>query len=114
MSRLKVAAIVEGHGEVTALPILLRRIWYEIIQGEYIDIVHDQGRGHRVGGPALEDSLVPPYCVITLLSFPPFNLPRRKPVGLPGNSTRQAASPTNAGRDRRLFRRRIPSDRRGG
>ena len=39
MGRLRVAAIVEGHGEVQAFPILLRRIWIEFLGGEYIDIL---------------------------------------------------------------------------
>lgn len=39
MSRLQVATIVEGHGEVASLPILLERIWFELIQGEYIAIL---------------------------------------------------------------------------
>ena len=39
MSRLHVAPIVEGHGEVNAIRILLRRIWMELLGGEYIDVV---------------------------------------------------------------------------
>ena len=39
MARLKVAPIVEGHGEVSAVPILLRRIWSELLGGEYIDVL---------------------------------------------------------------------------
>lgn len=39
MSRLRVAPIVEGHGEVAAVRILLERIWYEIVGGEYIDVL---------------------------------------------------------------------------
>jgi len=38
VSRLRVAVIVEGDGEVAAAPILLRRLWQEL-GGEYIDIV---------------------------------------------------------------------------
>jgi hypothetical protein len=34
-----VAAIVEGHGEVASLPILLERLWYELLHGEYVDVV---------------------------------------------------------------------------
>lgn len=40
MTRLRVAPIVEGHGEEAALPILLRRIWNEVIHGEYLDVLH--------------------------------------------------------------------------
>ncbi len=39
MSRLRVASIVEGHGEVAAVPILLRRIWHELIGGEHVDVL---------------------------------------------------------------------------
>ena len=39
MSRLRVAPIVEGQGEVECVPILLRRIWYELLSGEYVEIV---------------------------------------------------------------------------
>lgn len=39
MSRLRVAPIVEGHGEVAAIRILLKRIWREIVCGEYVDIL---------------------------------------------------------------------------
>lgn len=39
MSRLRVAPIVEGHGEVSAVPELLRRIWYEVLGGEFIDVL---------------------------------------------------------------------------
>lgn len=31
--------IVEGHGEVQALPILLRRIWLELLRGEFLDVL---------------------------------------------------------------------------
>lgn len=37
--RLRVAPIVEGHGEYAAVPILLRRIWYEMLAGEFIDVI---------------------------------------------------------------------------
>jgi hypothetical protein len=39
VSRLRVAVIVEGDGEVAAAPILLRRLWYEELGGQYIDIL---------------------------------------------------------------------------
>jgi hypothetical protein len=32
-------AIVEGHGEVIAIRVLLERIWYEHLHGDFIDIV---------------------------------------------------------------------------
>ena len=39
MNQLRVAAIVEGHGEYEAVRILLERIWYELLEGEYIDVL---------------------------------------------------------------------------
>lgn len=47
MSRLRVAAIVEGHGEVASVPILLQRIWTELIQGEHIDTLRPPIRQPR-------------------------------------------------------------------
>lgn len=39
MSRLRVAPIVEGHGEVNAIRGLLRRIWTELLDGEYVEVI---------------------------------------------------------------------------
>ncbi len=39
MSRLTVVPIVEGHGEFACSRKLLERIWYEIVQGEFIDVL---------------------------------------------------------------------------
>lgn len=47
MRRLRVASIVEGHGEVVALPILLERVWYEMIRGEFIDVLRPPIRQPR-------------------------------------------------------------------
>ncbi|MBC8873557.1 MAG: DUF4276 family protein [Planctomycetes bacterium] len=47
MSRLRVASIVEGHGEVSSVPILLDRIWREVIHGEYVDILRPPIRQPR-------------------------------------------------------------------
>jgi hypothetical protein len=38
MRRLRVAPIVEGHGEVASVPILLRRIW-EMLGGEFVQVL---------------------------------------------------------------------------
>ena len=46
MSRLRVAPIVEGDGEVVCVPILLRRIWGELLGGEYVEVVKPT-RGKR-------------------------------------------------------------------
>lgn len=40
MSRLRIAPVVEGHGEVDAVRTLLSRIWLEIVGGEYLDVLH--------------------------------------------------------------------------
>lgn len=39
MSRLRVAAIVEGHGEVQALPILIQRIWTELLGCDFVEVL---------------------------------------------------------------------------
>lgn len=39
MSRLRIAPIVEGHGEDGAIRILLERIWYEMLGGEYVKVL---------------------------------------------------------------------------
>lgn len=39
MSRLRVAPIVEGHGEVNAVRTLLDRIWRDIVGGEYVEVL---------------------------------------------------------------------------
>ncbi len=36
---LRVVPIVEGHGEVEAVRILLQRIWTEIVHGDYVDVL---------------------------------------------------------------------------
>ncbi|MEE8410668.1 MAG: DUF4276 family protein [Myxococcota bacterium] len=38
--RLRVLPIVEGHGEVESVRILLTRIWQEIVGGDYIEVLH--------------------------------------------------------------------------
>lgn len=39
MSRLRVVPIVEGHGEQRAVRRLLERLWYELLGGEFIDVL---------------------------------------------------------------------------
>ncbi len=39
MKQLRVAAIVEGHGEYESIRLLLTRIWHEILGGECIDVL---------------------------------------------------------------------------
>ena len=47
MSRLRIAAIVEGHGEVQALPILIHRIWTELLECEFVEILSPPIRRKR-------------------------------------------------------------------
>lgn len=39
MSRLRIAPIVEGHGEDNAIRILLQRVWAELLGGEYVEVI---------------------------------------------------------------------------
>jgi hypothetical protein len=39
VKQLRLAAIVEGHGEYESIRLLLTRVWQELLGGEYIDIV---------------------------------------------------------------------------
>jgi uncharacterized protein DUF4276 len=39
VSRLRVAPIVEGHGEVQAVRGLLQRIWHEMLNGEHVEVL---------------------------------------------------------------------------
>ena len=45
---VRIASVVEGHGEVEALPVLIRRICEE--QGEY---GHEVGKPHRIHRPEM-------------------------------------------------------------
>jgi len=39
VKQLRVAAIVEGHGEYESIRLLLTRIWQELLGGEYIEVL---------------------------------------------------------------------------
>lgn len=39
MSRIRIAPIVEGHGEFRCIRTLLDRVWREVCGGEYIDVI---------------------------------------------------------------------------
>lgn len=39
MSRLTVAAIVEGHGECSAVRTVVTRVWTELLGGEYVNVL---------------------------------------------------------------------------
>jgi hypothetical protein len=36
---LRVAVVVEGHGDDRAIPSLLHRIWHELLAGDAIDVL---------------------------------------------------------------------------
>jgi hypothetical protein len=49
LSRLRVLPIVEGHGEDNSVRILLQRIWGELFDGEYIEILKPiRGKRHKL------------------------------------------------------------------
>jgi len=39
LSRLRIAPIVEGHGEDNAVRILLQRVWTELLDGKYVEVL---------------------------------------------------------------------------
>jgi hypothetical protein len=39
LSRLRIAPVVEGHGEDNAIRILLWRVWTEVLGGEYVEVL---------------------------------------------------------------------------
>jgi hypothetical protein len=41
---LRVVIIVEGHGEDGAVRTLLERIWYELLGGDYIEVIPWRGK----------------------------------------------------------------------
>ena len=47
---LRVVVIVEGHGEDGAIRTLLERIWYELLGGDYIEVI--SSIASRSAGPA--------------------------------------------------------------
>ena len=57
MARLRIAPIVEGDGEVACLPTLLRRVWKEIVGGEYADVLRPnlKPRDHLIDEKRLRD-----------------------------------------------------------
>jgi Domain of unknown function (DUF4276) len=50
MTRLWIAPVVEGHGEKACIRLLLERIWYEMLGGEFVRVVRPvlQPRGNLV------------------------------------------------------------------
>jgi hypothetical protein len=71
MSRLRVVPIVEGHGEVESVRILLQRIW-GMLGGEFIDVVRPfrAKRGRLVMKTGLQEAIR-----VALLKQKPFSIP---------------------------------------
>jgi hypothetical protein len=50
--RLRVAPIVEGHGEEYAVRTLLTRVWHELLGGDFIDVIRPiRGKRHQLVRP---------------------------------------------------------------
>lgn len=49
MRQLRIAPIVEGQGDESSIRILLERIWYELLGGEYLDVLQSiRGKRHKL------------------------------------------------------------------
>jgi len=70
MGRLRIAPIVEGDGEYECVRILLERIWYEELKGEYIDVIRPvrQSRGKLLQEAELRRAV---RLAVGLLNEPP-------------------------------------------
>jgi hypothetical protein len=70
VKRLRVAAIVEGHGEYESIRLLLTRIWLELLGGEYIDVLQPirQKRQQLVKQNGLERAIQ--LAILKLLDAP--------------------------------------------
>ena len=75
MSRLRVAPIVEGHGEVGCVRILLERIWVELLGGEFIQVIQPirQPRGRLAKRDGLQHAVR--LAVLKLNDLPASNDP---------------------------------------
>lgn len=91
MSSLRIAPIVEGHGDVAAVRLLLDRIWRELLGGEYVEVLqpvrsprsrllklncsgeqpapdeHELGRAVRLAAAKLEASRGTPLSSLVLI-----------------------------------------------
>jgi hypothetical protein len=67
---LRVAPIVEGHGEDQAVRVLLQRLWTELLPGEYIEVLKPirTSRPKMIKSPELERAL--DLAVLKLRSAP--------------------------------------------
>jgi hypothetical protein len=56
---LRVAAIVEGHGEENAIPTLLHRLWYDYLRGDRLDVLHPfrKPQGKLLQAKGLQDAV---------------------------------------------------------
>lgn len=59
MSRLRVAPIVEGHGEYESVRTLIERVWMELLHGEYVEVLRPirQKRGRLVKPAELQKAV---------------------------------------------------------
>jgi hypothetical protein len=75
VKRLRVAAIVEGHGEYECIRHLLTRIWHELLGGEYIDVLQPirQKRQQLVKENGLERAIE--LAALKLAGAPPDSTP---------------------------------------
>lgn len=75
MARLRVAPIVEGHGEYECIRILLERIWRELLKGDYIEVIRPirQKRGQLVQREGFSNAVS--LAVAKLNNLPPSNDP---------------------------------------
>lgn len=86
MTRLRVAPIVEGHGEVEAIRTLLERTWREVVGGEYIEVIrairkprskliqeHELSRAVRLAASKLQGppATTDPMMILVLLDAEP-------------------------------------------
>jgi hypothetical protein len=60
---LRVVVIVEGHGEDRAIRTLLERVWYELLGGDYIEVVPWRGKQGQLRkkeglGPVVEAATI--------------------------------------------------------
>src|SRR5437773_12077505 len=60
---LRVVAIVEGHGEDGAIRTLLEQVWYDLLGGDYIEVVPWRGKQGQLRkkeglGPVVEAAAI--------------------------------------------------------
>jgi hypothetical protein len=87
VSDARVAPIVEGHGEVQAIRILLDRVWREVVGGQYLEVLQAvrQPRSKIVKrSPGQSEILIDEAELNRALSFASAKLAARNTPALPG------------------------------